>query len=348
MEDVEPSKITASPPSNSLSWDDIDLAERYLVCGMFEDAADLASSILTRIHDNVYENTTTEIVDMIESTAMVLVQAWRAFGRTSDLMNELECYFRSVTEIPIQVVLHSACIQVSSGNPSGVCKFLEKFLAKWQFENERYYALTSLNLEKTDAAACAEESTLEVAEYLEAVEFYAFTLLAGVLNDVDHAILWIEKAQLPEESRQDFLRRLISLNHMKSTSSKQDAISSPVAEEPESYPLSKKEIKQSDKATIVFSNQGLKQSIWSRLQNITARCYKYLDASNGRIFLGCLIFLTCYFIRKKRETIMRILQRRALALKQAIADIWQLAFSYQVNPLAAVQSLPAPPANRSR
>ncbi|KAH9602364.1 hypothetical protein KSS87_020029 [Heliosperma pusillum] len=317
MEEIEPSKITASPSSNSLSWDEIELAERYLVCGMFEDAADLASSILTCIHDNVYENTTNEILDMIESTAMVLVQSWRACGRTSDLMNELESYFRSVTEIPIQVVLHSACIQVSSGNPSGVGKFLEKFLAKWQFQNERYYALTSMGLQKTEVTACAKESTLEVAEYLEAVEFYAFTLLAGVLNDVDHAILWVEKAQLPEEARQDFLRRLISLNHMKSTSSKQGAISSPVTEEPESYPLSKKEIKQSDNPTIVFGNQGLKQSIWSRLQNIAARCYK-------------------------------ILQRRALALKQAIVDVWQLAFSYQVNPLAAVQAFPAPPANRTR
>ncbi|KAK9672803.1 hypothetical protein RND81_12G125700 [Saponaria officinalis] len=321
---------------------------------MFDNAADLASSILTRMHDDIFANATTEFADMLESAAMVLVQSWRECGRTSDLMNELQHYFRSVTEIPVQVILHSGRIQVSSGNPSGLRKFFEEFLAKWQFQNERYFAFTSSNLQENDQAECDTQSTLEVVEYLEVVEFYALTLLAGVLNDVDHAIIWIEKAQLPEEARQDLLRRLLSLNHLKSTSSKNGALSSPLAEEPESHPSSLKEVKESDKLETVLSTRGqrgmdgLKQSIWSRLQNITTRYSSYLAVSNGRVLFGCLIFLICYFFRKKRETIKRVVQSRALALKQAIVDLWQLAFSYQVNPLAAVQSLPAPSANRTR
>ncbi|KAL9225219.1 hypothetical protein vseg_001168 [Gypsophila vaccaria] len=353
MEEFNPTKITAST-SNSVTWDEIDLAERYLVCGMFEDAADLASSILTRMHDDIYANTTTEIADMMESAAMVLVQSWRECGRTSDLMDELQHYFRSVTEVPVQVVLHSSRIQVSSGHPSGVRKFLEKFLAQWQFQNERYFAFTSSNMKKTDQAECAISSSIEAVEYLEVVEFYALTLLAGVLNDGDHAILWIEKAQLPEEARQDLLRRLLSLAHTKSTSSKKGVFSAPLAEEPESNPSSLKEIKEADKLKTVIRTQGqrgmdgLNQSIWNRLQNIMTRCTSCLAVSNGRILFSCLIFLICYFIRKKRETVKRVVQSRARALKQAIVDVWQLAFSYQVNPLAAVQSLPAPSANRTR
>lgn len=40
--------------------------------------------------------------------------------------------------------------------------------------------------------------------------------------------------------------------------------------------------------------------------------------------------------------LFRIFQRQALNVKKAVVDLWQLAFSYQVNPLAAVQSSPAP------
>lgn len=35
-----------------------------------------------------------------------------------------------------------------------------------------------------------------------------------------------------------------------------------------------------------------------------------------------------------------IIRKQASSLKKALADLWELAFSYQVNPLAAVQSLP--------
>lgn len=133
----------------------------------------------------------------------------------------------------------------------------------------------------------------------------------------------------------------------------QDSVPPAVVEELECYPLSVKEVKQSDKPMMVLSTQchhgqnGKRTSIWRWFQNVIKRSSNAVVASNGKLLLGCLVFLICYFIRKKRDTMVRVLRRRALSLKQALVDLWQLAFSYHVNPLAAVQPLPAS-ANISR
>lgn len=50
-------------------------------------------------------------------------------------------------------------------------------------------------------------------------------------------------------------------------------------------------------------------------------------------------FLVSYF---------RIAIRQATTAKKALVDAWQLAFSVQVNPLAAVQPLPAATRGGSR
>lgn len=341
--------------SNPVTWEEIELAESYLVSGMFEEAGTLASSVLTRI--NVYQHADNRdecpLHEMMISAAMVLVQSWKESGRASNLLGELENYFGSVTAIPIQVILTGACIQVSSDHSSGVRTFLENFLSKWKFDNEKYYAMPLPAPEKTDSEVHNGRPKLEFDEYLEIVEFYALTLLGTVINDVDHAVLWVENAQLPEEARQDLFRRLLSLSHLKSTSSMQDSVPPEVVEELECYPLSVKEVKQSDKPMMVLSTQchhgqnGKKRSIWRRFQNFIKRSSNAVVASNGKLLLGCLVFLICYFIRKKRDTLVRVLRRRALSLKQALVDLWQLAFSYHVNPLAAVQPLPAS-ANISR
>ncbi|XP_010693710.1 protein APEM9 isoform X1 [Beta vulgaris subsp. vulgaris] len=353
MEEVIHSKMTPSSALDSVTWEEIDLAESYLVSGMFEEAAALASSISTRLCDYRHTYSEDEILwhNMMESSVMVLVQAWRETGRTSDILNELKSYFGSVTEIPVHVVLTGACVQLSGGHPSRVRDFLEDFLARWQFNNEKDHVSVRPNVRKNDVVLSAKRSTLEVDQYLKVVEFYA-TLLGMVLNDVDHALSWVEQAQLPEEARQDLLRRLVSLNSLKSSSSL-GAVSVSMDEEPECHPLSLKEVKQSDKTMTVLSTQchnsvvDTKHSIWISLQNMTQKTCHSVIASKGKIFIGCLIFLICYFIRKKRETIKRVVLRRVLSMKQALTDLWKLAFSYQVNPLAAVQPLPTS-ANRSR
>ncbi|KAL7253639.1 hypothetical protein ACSBR1_008068 [Camellia fascicularis] len=66
-----------------------------------------------------------------------------------------------------------------------------------------------------------------------------------------------------------------------------------------------------------------------------------LVISNAKIVLGCLMILMYYVLQRKQATLKRIFKRQALSMKAALVDLWQLAFSYQVNPLAAVQPVPA-------
>ncbi|OMO53241.1 hypothetical protein CCACVL1_28786 [Corchorus capsularis] len=79
---------------------------------------------------------------------------------------------------------------------------------------------------------------------------------------------------------------------------------------------------------------------WFR--NITLKFSNYqLLISNGKILIGCLIFLLYYILRRKEVSLRRIVRRQVLFVKKSIVDLWQLAFSYQVNPLAAIQPLSA-------
>ncbi|CAO2836263.1 unnamed protein product [Amaranthus hypochondriacus] len=350
MGEVEPSKM-AAPVRDLVTWDEIDLAESYLVSGMFEEAATMSASALKHLHDNrpMYVEDKITLLEMMESSAMVLAQSWKGAGRTSDLFKELEFYFGSVTAIPVQVVLTSACVLISDGHPTRVRDFLEEFFAKWQFNDEKYYPLSCQDVSENIMFF----PIMEVDQYLKVVEFYALTLLAVVLNDVDHAVAWVEKAELPEEARQDFLRRLLSLYPLKSSISTHGAVSVSAGEEPETCPLSLKEVKQSDKPMTVMSTQrhngmvGTKHTIWTWLQDMIQKSCNSIIAYKGKIFMGCLIFLICYYIRKKRESVKRAVQMRVSSVKKALLDFWNLAFSYQVNPLAAVQPLPTA-MNRSR
>lgn len=92
----------------------------------------------------------------------------------------------------------SACVLISDGHPTRVRDFLEEFFAKWQFNDEKYYPLSCQDVSENIMFF----PIMEVDQYLKVVEFYALTLLAVVLNDFDHAVAWVEKAELPEEARQ--------------------------------------------------------------------------------------------------------------------------------------------------
>ncbi|KAL8159849.1 LOW QUALITY PROTEIN: hypothetical protein V2J09_001386 [Rumex salicifolius] len=193
----------------------------YLLCHMFEEAAALAASILTRVVANqslCNELHDVLLQDIMESAAMVLVQSSGELGRTSELLNELKKYYGSTAAIPVEVLLTGACVQVSNGHSSSAQEFLEDFLSKWRFENAKYIAVADSNMHVTYAGGADLNPVLEADQYIKVVEFYVVTLLGMVLNNPSRATLWIEKAQMPEEARQDLTRRVESLCSRKSTS----------------------------------------------------------------------------------------------------------------------------------
>ncbi|PON81320.1 3-phosphoinositide-dependent protein kinase [Trema orientale] len=353
-------EVGGSSESDSKIWEQIERSESYLVCSMFEEAASSASSVLNQLRDDRQAIATRDDIqfyDMLESTGMVLVQALNELGRVSEILNELKQSFSSVAAIPLQVLLTGACFQISQ-SPSGVRKFLEEFLSKWRLVDERY-VLAGAEAGVDYVEGCGGHFCLGVDKYLDVVEVYVMKLLGATLNDIDFAISWVEKADLPEDRRQELLRRLHSLHSMKATTlsrgsaallaDNKQAHSSNLKQQStfegspkvldDNYPLNGG--KTGKQAVLKLSKRVTPCLWWFRTINLKLGNAQ-VAISNGKIALGCLILLIYWIFRRRQTTLKGIVQRQALNIKKAMVDLWQLAFSYQVNPLAAVQSSPVP------
>ncbi|KAL1822427.1 hypothetical protein ACET3Z_009205 [Daucus carota] len=331
--------------SPNSTWDEIDRSESYLVCCMYEEAETSSASLLKQLLKegcNEIEIDVGEFNDMLESAGMVFVQSLNQLGRTSEILKELKMLFGSVSIIPIQVFLTGVCFQMQEGL-SDVRESLEEFLSMWECVDDEHYILVST--EKDNMVGYGSPASIEVDKYLEVVEVYVVALLAVLQRDLNFAISWVEKASLPEKKRQELLRRLNSMCAYKATSLSQgnslkeqdvDTRSAMVSDNANLRSVSDNAAKE----TIMrLSKQRVPGISWFR--NITLRFGNAeLVISSRGILLGCLILLTYYFVRRKQADLKRVLKRQALNVKKAVTDLWQLAFSYQVNPLAAVQPLP--------
>ncbi|CAL5186339.1 unnamed protein product [Lathyrus oleraceus] len=342
--------------SETPTWEEIEASESYLVCSMYEQAASLASSILKRLPRD-YDHRDTAIQDMLQSTAMVLIQAFDQLGRTPEILDQLRMYFISLKAVPAQVLLTGACFQIAQGSALGVREFLEEFLNGWTLGDGKYDAvIAEANVEHGNSFE--RHFVLGIDEYLEVVEVFAITLLATVLEDVDLAISWVENAPLPEENRQGLLRRLHSMHSLKNTILSQvSSLQSPTTATDNNETYSLKELHESRGLPEALKGKYANNKMYrskdggSKLSERIETCFwcfrsinlKFGNAEfvvpSGKIILGCMILFVCYVIKRKQATLKRTVRRQVVAVKRALVDLWQLAFSYQVNPLAAVEPL---------
>ncbi|KAK7397514.1 hypothetical protein VNO78_18690 [Psophocarpus tetragonolobus] len=338
--------------SESAIWKEIEVSESYLVCCMYEEAASSACSIMEQLRND----TALAAVDMLESSAMVLLQAFNQLGRTAEILNQLRPYFIPLQAIPPRLLLTGACFQIAQGSLLGVPEFLDEFLSGWSLEDVQYCAvIKETNVEgRSIHQRCF---VLEIDEYLQVVEVYVVTLLATVLKDLDLAISWVENASLPEENQQGLLRRLHSMHSPKSTILSQNSFPQSPTNSNEGYSL--KEQNASEGLPKALKNKHIgnkkyrsKEAVSKLSEKIEACfwCFRGINLkigttkfviTSGKIMLGCLIVFIYYVFRKKQTTLKRIVRRQVIAVKRALVDLWHLAFSYQVNPLAAVQPLSA-------
>ncbi|TMW91307.1 hypothetical protein EJD97_014507 [Solanum chilense] len=335
-----------------LTWDEIELSESYLVCCMFQEAATLSSSIIEQLieKNGKMNEDNCELGDMLESAAMILVQSYKELGRTSEILKQLKMLFGSVTAIPAQVFLTGACLQIPDGPSAEVQEILEEFLTKWRYVDGKYYTVASME-------EFSNQISLGVDKYLEIVELYVITFLGRILGNLDLAISWVEKSPLPEEKRQYLLRQLHSMNTLKLVSTSQSSALPLRIDECTTDSTSMIEEKSCNGTANILEHRDQskgentkKQSIlefprrrtplwWFRTVTLKFGSSR-LVLSNGSISLGFLAALVYYIVRRKQVSLWSVLKRQASSTKKALVDFWQLAFSYQVNPLAAVQPLP--------
>ncbi|CAG7882329.1 unnamed protein product [Brassica rapa] len=320
-------------------WGEVERSESYLVCSMYEEAESLSSSILKRVFGNI-DVLSEEALgdhqlfhDMLESAGMVLVQSLHGLARTGEIVTELRQVFGEVAAIPLQVLLTGICLQISNGSYSGIRETLEEFFSIWVYKDD-HYILDDANL---NVKGLHGKISLGIDEYMEAVELYTFGVLGKDANDVDLAISWVEKAALPEETRQGLLRRLHSLLSLKSANV-------PVAasfEETSSYDvLNNNNSFANDEVDYVLKLSKQHEPWSSRPLSLRLGNTRF-SMSRGRVALGLVGLIICYALKRKRAALVRIIRRQMESTKKAIVDFWKLAFSYQVNPLAAIQSIPS-------
>ncbi|KAJ9550666.1 hypothetical protein OSB04_014711 [Centaurea solstitialis] len=310
---------------------------------MFEEAASSASSVLKQVCAKEYTDGSAEDIelnDMFESAGMVFVQSLQELGRTLEIINELMQLYNSLTAIPVQVFLAGVCFQMRE-DPRGAQKILEEFLSKWRFVDERYYVLASLETNMSYMEGYDNRFVVGVDTYLQIVEAYV-TLLTGILRGTDVAISWVEKAALPEHTRQEYLRRLQSMySSNNATGSQSDGNVTSSVSHKKQTPSSKTQPDTAKEAILRYSAQHVSTSWWFRTLNVKFGSIKFA-ISNGSILLTALMLLILYYMRRKKYSITSILKRQVLFVKKGVMDLWQLAFSYQVNPLASIEPLQTP------
>ncbi|CAM8954723.1 unnamed protein product [Rhodiola kirilowii] len=339
---------TRMASADSTVWEDIELAESFLVCCMYEKALSMSSSVLRRVSDPTFPGVIeeSELVEIKEAAGMVFVQSLKELGRSRDILKELVQLFGRTTAIPVEVILAGACIQISEA-PSGIQSSLEEYLNKWRCVDENHYVL---KVEPTSPCYTKNsDGSLALDKYMELVELYAVVLLGKVLNTMDVAISWVEKAEIPKTKREDLLRKLHSpYSHKISNNA-----SLLQRNEQEAQISSQNGIRVLDGSSEASKTADVSKQSILKLSSRVEHCFWFfrsvtlkfgkirLVITTTKVLLACLICLVVYYIKNTRQTLFRTAKKQVISVKKALADLWQLAFSYQVNPLAAVQALPA-------
>ncbi|XP_024385322.1 protein APEM9 [Physcomitrium patens] len=371
-----PSAVDANC-SADLIWNKIELAERFLVSAMYQDAASTATTILQTLsclmhlsdheescgsdREDITEDAEvgkSEHEEMLECAGMVLLQSYRAIGRVGEFFDSLKALNVGVAEWPPFLVEIGACLQVADGAFPAARAALEEFLA-----------FRSMCL-------------LEEA-YAEIVELYVIKVLAEGLQETEHALDWVKRASLTQDRRSVLLKKIqLQIEQAKfaevvlkpiaeSTSSLNSGTPTAVLEsihikepvkdmetEESSDPrcqlntckaaddssISSKSMALLKKLNVsegFFSLKTLLELAFARVSAATSAWHplssEHLEGNVLRF--GALVAL--FFFLRHFPTWRRFIGKAINSFGVGIRDFWQLAFSVQINPLAAVNPISA-------
>ncbi|XP_020243446.1 protein APEM9 [Asparagus officinalis] len=330
------------------------LSESYMVCCMFGEAASLAASTVKRVHNASLANAAddAQLVEMMESAGMVFVQSLKELGRTSELFGELKELFGTLEAIPVLVFLTGVCMQISEGYSSNLSTTLEEFLEKWVYLKDEVDVLPKSELQDAQFEGCRWQASIPLEKYLEVADIYAITILGRVLHKPDVAVSWTERAGLPEEKRQDMLRKLHSLHlsaHSSSSTDRSGGLSiSGTCSAAHTVEKASGDAELPDFPNGHAAKPSSLRSIKPSTERISDKTFgskvgNFLSVLPRRktMMLGSFILFVLYILRKKHAVWKRFIIQQGSSIRRALIDAWQLAFSVQVNPLAAVQQLPS-------
>ncbi|KAF0932655.1 hypothetical protein E2562_011957 [Oryza meyeriana var. granulata] len=309
-----------------------------------------------------------ELLEMLELAGMVLVQALKELKKTSEMFVQLKTIYGSVASIPSKVFITGATMQMAERSGSDLRPIFEEYLAKWRYTDDQVYVLNEGNNGSSNGLVVT--SVMAPEQYFEVAELYTVTLLSVVSHETEIAISWTEKAELTEQDRQDLLKKLHALQSAadkKSTSlgaklsesmernlsTSQNGSTSPAHED------APKSSAPTYNGSVHGHRKDLPKSIQPSFQRVTNQFDPFfwwfhsfrikfgkihVVLPSGKVmFLFSLLFSTMYILRRKGAAFKRTALQQVSSLRRGFLDALQLAFSTQINPLAAVQQVPQAP-----
>ncbi|KAH7674644.1 hypothetical protein IHE45_08G087400 [Dioscorea alata] len=344
--------------SETAVWEQIDASESSLLNCAFEEAASLASSVIQRICTETFAVTVDEVqlADMKESAGMVFAQSLKELGRTLEIFTELQKLFGSLAAVPAEVFLTGASMQISEGYATKLKADFELFLAEWKYLDDKVYVSA-----QSSSEIHIQNYVISAEKYMEMAEFYAVTVLGIVLCSPELAISWIERAELPEERRQEIIMRVRPLCYVKkslissmaqrtnrscdlsscSTDSTLLGRENPQGSQPNGDKFNQDALKSIHPNTKLISRCLGPCLWWFRTVHLKFGGMSIILPSGRTMILGLLTFFAYSILKNRRAAFKRMVTQQVSSIWRILSDALQLAFSFQVNPLAAVQPTPS-------
>ncbi|XP_024527118.1 protein APEM9 [Selaginella moellendorffii] len=313
-------------------WDDIVLAERFLVSAMYASSLSKASEVLDKLRLKssdtrrlLYAVNDQGLRDLVEAAGMVLVQATSEMGRLGSLFSILEDHFESLEFIPHYLVLPAICLQVSSQLHYPAHLALQCYLDGWSRDAQQsgFYTKT------------VKECTMLLPEdiYADLSEIFSVHVLR--LNDPKLVLSWTEKLDLPERRRQELLEKLLDRT-VPTPKNKEEEQGAGFLGDKESAPTKKTRALQSTSLRISFA-------YWVKLLVEVLRIFwiqalARISFQFSAIGKSLATIIMVYALIKKRHLIRRAMSNVLRGALTGLKDFWDLAFGLQINPLAAVSN----------
>ncbi|XP_015693776.1 protein APEM9 [Oryza brachyantha] len=354
-----PAMGTSAQEPEPVLWKQIDEAERYLVSGLFEQAVSIALYVSSKVHSAAMQSSCDhdELLEMLELAGMVLVQALKELKRTSEMFIQLKTIYGSVASIPLKIFIIGATMQMAEGSVSDLRPIFEEYLAKWRYTDDQIYVLNEGKNSSSNGLVVM--SVMAPEQYFELAELYTVTLLSVVSHDTKAAISWTESSELMDQNRQDLLKKLHALQSAAnlgvkpSESTERNLITSQNGSTSPAHEDAPKGSAPMYNGSVNGLRKALPKSIQPPFQHVTNQFDPlfwwfhsfriklgkiHVVLPSGKVmFLFSLLFSTMYILRRKGAALKRTAFQQLSSLRRAFLDALQLAFSTQMNPLAAVQ-----------
>lgn len=364
----------------SMAMEQIDLAERFLLSSQFDEASALSSSVLLELmRPGILQDSEPDAIhDMIESAGMVLIQAYSETGRSSKIFEVLEPIFGCVAEVPLSIFLAGVCLQMSAGLFSDARMAIESFLQDWTSTpmREESCVLKLTGKRNHEPVYLKLETYMEVVEI-----YCIQVLAKGLKNVdlaqkwVTEADISADKKQGIREKLEKISSipetkdGAVSISQYKVSETKfsnfysdtaTTSLLSETGKQIDEVGMQKRTRKEADSQVLSRSihlffpvvgflsrlmhsssvDYPLYASRWHKVLAVVSQRKAILGGA-ASFFLLCAIYKQRHNLTRLFRSLNTLLRDLLHTIRVGFVDFWQLAFNVQLNPLAAVQPLPA-------